>query len=90
MTDASDYGVGGVAFEPPADCDREVEELRQGLNGRQIVGAYSRTSNDTETRWGVFEKETFAIIQACGHFPVSLDPGVRVVSSRTAKTEENI
>ena len=40
MTDASDDVVGGVAFEPPAGCHGEVDELRQVLNGRQIVGVY--------------------------------------------------
>ena len=63
MTDASDYGVGGVAFEPPAGGDRKV-------GGRQIVGAYSRSFSDTEARWSVFEKEINAIIQACAHYPV--------------------
>ena len=79
MTDASDYGVGGVIFEPPAGCEREADELHQVLNGRQIVGVYSRSFNDTESRWSAFEKEIFAIIQACERYPVLLDRGVRVV-----------
>ena len=79
MTDASDDVVGGVAFEPPAGCHGEVDELRQVLNGRQIIGVHSRPFNAAETRWGVFEKEIYAIIQACERYPVLLDPGVRVV-----------
>ena len=75
MTDASNYGVGGVAFEPAAGGDGEAEDIQQVLEGRQIVGVYRRSFNDTEANWSVFEKEIYAIILACEEYPVPLDRG---------------
>ena len=66
-------------FKPPAGCEKEADELHQVLHGRPIAEVYSRSFYDTESRWIVFEKEIFAIIQARGRYPVLLGPGAKVV-----------
>ena len=45
-----------------------IETAFKHQNGDDIFSFYS-----------MFEKEIFAIIQACEHYPVLLDPGVRAV-----------
>ena len=78
MTDASDYGVGGAIFGAAEDFE-ETEGLVTSLKSDQLVGVFSRSFSSAEGRWGVFEKEVFSVIQACEHYPLILDPGIRVV-----------
>ena len=77
MTDASDYGAGGAIFELTEEFE-ETAGLVTALKSDQLVGAFSRPFNDAEARWRVFEKEMLAIIQACEHYPLILDSGIRV------------
>jgi hypothetical protein len=67
MTDASGYGVGGAIVEITEEVDETVG-LMTVLKSDQLAGVFSRSLNESEARWSVFEKEMFAIIQACEHF----------------------
>ena len=54
-TDASDYGIAGYLY--------------QTVNGKEIpIGFMSKSLTDTEKRWKVGDKETFAIIVSLDHF----------------------
>ena len=68
MTDASDYGVGGAIFGAAEDFE-ETGGSVAALKSDQVAGVFSRSLNDTETRWSAFEKEMFAIIQARERYP---------------------
>ena len=61
LTDANDYGAGGVAFEVDKDLG-ETECLTAALEARQLVGNYSKAPGPTESRRSVFEKEMRAAI----------------------------
>ena len=77
MTDAGDYGAGGVVFEMEEEAD-EGGGLVDALTNNRPIGIFNRSFSHTEARWSVFEREIFAGIQAGEHFPIFVDKGERV------------
>ena len=61
FTDASDVGVAGVLMQEQYDSET-------GTYVPRTISNFAKTLNDTQRRWAIYEKESYAMLLSVTNF----------------------